>query len=125
MQKKKPKRDWQVYDLYRKDEEILFLEKVKKTIWDMDAPWKPKTGGRRAFPTKAKVMCAMLKVKSGFDYRSTESHLRSRPDLLEIMELNNAPSKSVINDSLKRIPMPYLKKQTQNLQSQLKKGHGA
>ena len=31
MQNKKSKRDWQVYGLYRKDEEILFLEKVKKT----------------------------------------------------------------------------------------------
>ena len=91
MQNKKSKRDWQVYGLCCKDEEILFLEKVKKTVWNMDAPWKPKTGGRRAFPTKAKVMCAMLKVKFGFDYRSMESHLRSRPDLLEIMELQKAP----------------------------------
>ncbi len=33
----------------------------------------------------------MLKVKFGFDYRSMESHLRSRPDLLEIMELQKAP----------------------------------
>ena len=121
MQKKKPKRDWQVYDLYRKDEEILFLEKVKKTIWDMDAPWEPKAGGRPAFPTKAKVMCAMLKVKFGFDYRSMESHLRSRQDLLEIMELQEAPSKSVIADSLKRIPMPYLKKVNAKLAEPIKK----
>ena len=50
MQNKKSKRDWQVYGLYRKDEEILFLERVKKTVWNMGAPWKPKKGGRSAFP---------------------------------------------------------------------------
>lgn len=121
MQKKKSKRDWQVYDLYRKDEEILFLEKVKKTVWGMNSPWEPKTGGRPAFPTKAKIMCAMLKVKFGFDYRSMESHLRSRPDLLEIMELQKAPSKSVINDGLKRIPMSYLRKVNTKLVEPIKK----
>ena len=117
----KSKRDWQVYGTYRKDEEILFLEKVKKTVWSMDTPWEPKTGGRPAFPTKAKIMCAMLKVKFGLDYRSMESHLRSRPDLLEIMELKKAPSKTVINDSLKRIPMPYLKKVNAKLPEPIKK----
>ena len=121
MQNKKSKRDWQVYGLYRKDEEILFLERVKKTVWNMDAPWKPKTGGRSAFPTKAKVMCAMLKVKFGFDYRSMESHLRSRPDLLEIMGLQKAPSKTVINDSLKRIPISYLRKVNARLTEPIKK----
>jgi len=121
MQKKKSKRDWQVYDLYRKDEEILFLEKVKKTVWSMNSPWEPKTGRRPAFPTKTKIMCAMLKVKFGFDYRSMESHLRSRPDLLEIMELQKAPSKSVINDSLKKIPMSYLRKVNAKLTEPIKK----
>ena len=121
MQKKKSKRDWQVYGAYRKDEEILFLEKVKKTVWSMDAPWEPKTGGRPAFPTKAKIMCAMLKVKFGFDYRSIESHLRSRPDLLEIMELKKAPSKTVINDCLKRIPISYLRKINTKLTKPIKK----
>ena len=33
MQKKKSKRVRHAYDLYRKDEEILFLEKMRKTIW--------------------------------------------------------------------------------------------
>ena len=123
MQKKKPNRNWQAYGLYRKDEEVLFLEKVKKTIWNVDAPWEPKTGGRPAFPTKAKVMCA-LKVKFGFDYRS-ESHLRSRPDLLEIMELHRAPSKSVIHDGLKRTPASIPKRQMQRLPNQSKKRHSA
>lgn len=121
MQKKKSKRDWQVYDLYRKDEEVLFLEKVKKTVWSMNSPWEPKIGGRPAFPTKAKIMCAMLKVKFGFDYRSMESHLRSRPDLLKIMELQKAPSKTVINDGLKRIPMSYLRKVNAKLTEPIKK----
>jgi len=87
----------------------------------MDAPWEPKTGGRPAFPTKAKVMCALLKVKFGFDYRSMESHLRSRPDLLEIMELKKAPSKSVINDALRMIPMKYLKKVNAKITKPIKK----
>ena len=66
-------------------------------------------------------VCAMLKVKFGLDYRSMESHLRSRPDLLEIMELKKAPSKTVINDGLKRIPMPYLKKVNAKLTEPIKK----
>ena len=105
------------YGLYCKDEDVLFLEKIKKTIWIV--PWEPKTGGRPAFPTKAKVMYA-LKVKFGFNYCS-ESHLRSRPDLLDIIELDRAPSKSVINDGLKKIPASYLKKVNAGLVRPIKK----
>ncbi len=63
----------------------------------------------------------MLKVKFGLDYRFIKSHLRSRPDLLEIMELKKAPSKTVINDGLKRIPMPCLKKVNAKLTEPIKK----
>lgn len=115
-------RNWQAYDLYRKDEEMLFLERAKQVVWSMDAPWKPKTGGRPAFHTRAKVMCALLKAKFGFDYRSLESHLRARPDLLKIMEIDKAPSKSVIHDGVKRIPERYLKKANMVLVEPLKKG---
>ncbi len=39
-------RDWQAYDLYRTEEEMLFLEKAEQVVWGMDAPWEPKNGGR-------------------------------------------------------------------------------
>ncbi len=107
-------RNWPAYDLYRKDEEMLFLERAKQVVWSIDTPWEPKSGGenggRPAFHTRAKVMCALLKEKFGFDYRSLESHLRARPDLLKIMEIEKAPSKSVIHEGVKRIPERYLKK---------------
>ena len=90
-------------------------------MWSIDASLEPKTGGRPVFPTKAKVMYAMLKVKFGFDYRSMESHLRSRSDLLEIMELQKAPSKSVINEGLKKISMYYLRKVNAKLTEPIKK----
>lgn len=119
-------RNWPAYDLYRKDEEMLFLEKAKQVVWSMDTPWEPKSGGknggRPAFPLRAMVMCALLKEKFGFDYRSLESHLRARPDLLKIMEIDRAPSKSVIHDGVKRIPEKYLKKVNRMLVEPLKKG---
>lgn len=107
-------RNWPAYGLYRKDEEMLFLERAKQVVWSIDTPWEPKSvgenGGRPAFHTRTKVMC-LLKEKFGFDYRSLESHLRARPDLLKIMEIEKAPSKSVIHDEgVKRIPERYLKK---------------
>ncbi|MEM3118271.1 MAG: transposase [Nitrososphaerales archaeon] len=112
-QKAKP-RNWPAYDLYRKDEEALFLEKAKLVVWSMDAPWEPKSGGenggRTPYPPRAMVMCALLKEKFRFDYRSMESHLRARPDLLKIMEIDRAPSKSVIHDAAKKIPEKYLKR---------------
>jgi hypothetical protein len=51
MQKVKAKsrvkaRNWPAYDLCRKDEEMLFLERAKQIVWGMDAPWEPKSGGR-------------------------------------------------------------------------------
>jgi hypothetical protein len=107
-------RNWSAYDLYRKDEEALFLEKAKKVVWSMDAPWEPKSGGKNGgrppYPARAMVMCALLREKFGFDYRSMESHLRARPDLLKIMEIDRAPSKSAIYDAVKKIPEKYLKR---------------
>jgi len=107
-------RNWAAYDLYRKDEELLFLERAREVVWSIDAPWEPKSGGenggRPPYPSRAMVMCALLKEKFGFDYRSMESHLRARPDLLKIMEIDRAPSKSVIHDGVKKIPGRYLKR---------------
>jgi hypothetical protein len=105
---------------------MLFLERAKQIVWGMDAPWEPKSGGRDggrpAFPARAKVMCALLKEKFGFDYRSLESHRRARTDLLKIMEIDKAPSKSVIHDGMKRIPERYLKKVNSALVEPVKKG---
>jgi hypothetical protein len=114
MKQKVKLRNWPAYDLYRKDEETLFLERTKKVVWSIDAPWEPRSGGenggRPPYPARAMVMCALLKEKFGFDYRSMESHLRARPDLLKIMEIEKAPSKSAIYDAVKKIPERYLKK---------------
>ena len=104
------KRDWQVYGLYRKDEEALFLEKVRELIWSLPPPYEEKQTGRPLYNPRSMAMIALLKMKFKKDYRSLESHLRARRDLLEIMGLNEAPSKSSIHLSLKRMPEPYLKK---------------
>jgi hypothetical protein len=124
-QKVKP-RNWSAYDIYRKDEEVLFLGRAKQVVWSVDAPWESKSGGenggRPPYPARAMVMCALLKEKFGFDYRSLESHLRARPDLLKIMEIDRAPSKSAIYDGAKKIPERYLKKVNDMLTEPLKKG---
>jgi hypothetical protein len=48
------------------------------------------------------AMIALLKMKLKMDYRSLESRLRARRDLLKIMGLDEAPSKSTIHLSLKK-----------------------
>ncbi len=50
------KRDWQVYDLYRKDEETLFLEKAKELIWSLPPPYKPKHSGRPLYNPRSMAM---------------------------------------------------------------------
>lgn len=102
--------NWQAYDLYRKDEEALFLEKAKKVVWSLPPPYEEKHTGRPPYNPRGMAMIALLKMKSKKDYRSLESHLRARRDLLEIMELDEAPSKSTIHLSLKKIPESYLKR---------------
>jgi len=110
MASKAVKRDWQVYDLYRKDEEALFLEKVRELVWSLPPPYGEKQTGRPLYNPRSLAMIALLKMKFKKDYRTLESHLRARRDLLEIIGLNEAPSKSTIHLSLKRMPESYLKK---------------
>jgi len=116
------RRDWQVYGLYRKDEEALFLEKVKELIWSLPPPYEEKHTGRPLYNPRGMAMIALLKMEFKKDYRSLESHLRARRDLLEIMELDEAPSKSSIHLSLKRMPESYLKKLNSILTQPFKKG---
>ncbi|MGQ9468406.1 MAG: transposase [Nitrososphaerales archaeon] len=110
MVSKAVKRDWQVYDIYRKDEEALFLEKAEELIWSLPPPYEEKQTGRPLYNPRSMAMIALLKMKFKKDYRSLESHLRARRDLLGIIGLDEAPSKSSIHLSLKRMPEPYLKK---------------
>jgi len=114
--------NWQAYDLYRKDEEALFLEKAKGLIWSLPPPYEEKHTGRPLYNPRSMAMIALLKMKSKKDYRSLESHLRARRDLLEIMELDEAPSRSTIHLSLKRMPEPYLKKLNSILTQPFKRG---
>lgn len=114
--------NWQAYDLYRKDEEALFLEKAKELVWSLPPPYEEKQTGRPLYNPRSMAMIALLKMKSKKDYRSLESHLRARRDLLEIMELDKAPSRSTIHLSLKRMPEPYLKRLNSILTQPFKKG---
>jgi hypothetical protein len=101
---------WQVYDLYRRDEEVLFLERAKEVVWSLPPPYEGKRTGRKPYNPRGMAMVALLKVKLKMDYRSLKSHLRARRDLLKIMGLDGAPSKSTIHLSLKRMPESYLKR---------------
>lgn len=116
------KREWRAYDRFRKNEVKLFLEKARELVWSLPSPWEPRHGGRRAYPTRGKVMCALLKVKFNMDYRTIESFLRVNREFLEIMELDKPPSKSVIHDAVKRIPQGYLKQLNDRLVESFKKG---
>lgn len=115
-------RNWQVYDLYRKDEEALFLEKARELIWSLPPPYEEKHTGRKLYNPRSMAMIALLKMKFKKDYRSLESHLRARRDLLGIIGLNEAPSKSSMHLSLKRMPESYLKKLNYMLTQPFKRG---
>lgn len=45
--------NWQAYDLYGKDEEVLFLEKSKELIWSLPPPYEEKHAGRPSTTLKA------------------------------------------------------------------------
>jgi len=116
------KGDWQAYDLYRKDEEALFLGKAKELVWSLPPPYEEKHTGRPLYNPRSMAMITLLKMKFKKDYRSLESHLRARRDLLEIIELGEAPSRSTIHLLLKRTPEPYLKKLNSILTQPFKRG---
>ena len=46
-------RNWAAYDLYRKDEERLFLERAKQVAWGIDTPWEPKSRGSKWWQTSS------------------------------------------------------------------------
>ncbi|MFQ5711282.1 MAG: hypothetical protein ACE5GD_05820 [Candidatus Geothermarchaeales archaeon] len=116
------RRDWRAYERFRKEDVRLFLQRAKDVVWSMDTPWEHKANGRPAYPSRAKVLCCLLKVKFKEDYRSLHSYLSMNRDLLKIMELDRAPSKSVLRDAMSRIPQSYLEKVNRRLIKPFKRG---
>jgi len=116
------RRDWRAYERFRKEDVELFLQRAKEVVWSMPPPWELKSNGRPAYPARAKVICCLLKVKFKEDYRSLHSYLSVNRDLLKVMELDKAPSKSVLREAMSRIPQSYLEKVNQMLIKPFKRG---
>jgi len=116
------KRDWRAYERFRKEDVRLFLQRAKDVVWSMDPPWEHKSNGRPGFPARSMVLCCLLKVKFKEDYRSLHSYLSVNGDLLKIMELEKAPSKSVLRDAMVRTPQGYLERVNRMLIKPFKRG---
>jgi len=43
-------RDWRAYDVFRRDEEALFLCRAREAVWGMPPPWERKRWG--GLPTR-------------------------------------------------------------------------
>lgn len=67
------KRDWRAYERFRKEDAKLFLQRAKDVVWSMPPPWEHKSNGRPAYPSRAKVLCCLLKVKFKEDYSLLDS----------------------------------------------------
>ena len=116
------RRDWRAYERFRREDVKLFLQRAKEVVWSMPSPWELKRNGRPAYPSRAKVLCCLLKVKFKEDYRSLHSYLNVNRELLEVMELHKAPSKSVMREAMNRIPQSYLEKVNRILAKPFKRG---
>ena len=68
------------------------------------------------------VLLCLLKVKLKTDYRSISPDLKGNPDQLKLVELDRAPSHSVIRDAFFKIPESYLRRINGMLVEPLKKG---
>jgi len=79
-----------------------------------------KPGGRPAYSARGIVLCSLLKVK--MSYRSISSYLKAHPDLLKIVELDRAPSRTTIREASLRLPENYLKRLNDQLVEPSKKG---
>lgn len=116
------KRDWRAYERFRKEDVKLFLQRAKEVVWSMPPPWEANSNGRPAYPSRAKILCCLLKVKFKEDYRSLHSYLSVNRDLLKVMELDKPPSKSVLREAMNRIPQSYLEKVNRMLIKPFKRG---
>jgi hypothetical protein len=116
------KRDWRAYERFRKEDVKLFLQRAKEVVWSMPPPWEAKSDGRPAYPSRAKVLCCLLKVKFKEDYRSLHSYLSMNRDLLKVMKLDRPPSKSVMRDAMSRIPQSYLERVNRLITKPFKRG---
>jgi len=102
-------------------QEVMFVEQAKAIVWKESAPWASKIGSRPAIPAKSKVLCYLLKERLGMSYRAITTHLEKRRNLLKIMELKHAPSKSVIADIPQKLPSGYAEKINKKIERALKK----
>jgi hypothetical protein len=116
------KRDRRAYERFRKEDVKLFLQRAKEVVWSMPPPWEAKSDGRPAYPSRAKVLCCLLKVKFKEDYRSLHSYLSMNRDLLKVMKLDRPPSKSVMRDAMSRIPQSYLERVNRLITKPFKRG---
>lgn len=119
---KRYERNWRAYERFRKDEVELFLKKAKDVVWSIDPPWEAKPGGRPAYNARGMVLCSLLKVKMKMDYRSISSYLKAHPDLLTIVKLDRAPSRTTIREAASRLPEKYLKRLNDQLIEPFKRG---
>jgi len=88
------KRGWRAYERFRKEDVKLFLQRAKEVVWSMPPPWEAKSNGRPAYPSRAEILCCLLKVKFKGDYRSLHSYLSVNRDLPKVMKRDKPPSKS-------------------------------
>ena len=88
----------------------------------MGPPWEAKEGGRPAIDVKSMVLCCLFKYKFKYDYRGLESHLNAHKDLLKLIGLKRAPSKSSIHRAMAKLPIPYLRRFNDKVVKRFKKG---
>jgi len=119
---KRYERNWRAYERFRKEDVRRFLQRAKDVVWSTPPPWEHKRNGRPGFPARPMVLCCLLKVKFKEDYRSLHSYLNMNRDLLVVMELDKAPSKSVMREAMNRIPQSYLEKVNRILIKPFKRG---
>ncbi len=104
-----------------KAQEAMFIEHAKAIVEKESAAWSGKIGSRTAIPAKSKVLCYLLKERLGLSYRAIASRLESRKDLLKKLEMERAPSKSVIADIPQKLPSGYAEKISKKIERSMKK----
>jgi len=95
--------------------EKKFLSVAKKIVDKSEPPWEQRRIGRPGTSPATLVLCVLFRHKFELSYRQVTARLQQNKDLLKILGLKTAPSKSTIGVAAKKVSDAYIKRISRNI----------
>ena len=118
------KTNWKAYEKTEEEELRLFLEISKRIVWSQKEPkaWRKKAEpSRPPYDWKGVAVLLLLKLFYQLKFREIASFAKGFPGLKELLELEEAPSRSTLQRDMHKIDVAWLRKLNDAVVAEFKK----